>query len=182
MDNKRIFIDKPCTESWEAMTPTEQGKHCMKCCKTVVDFSNWETADIITYISKSSQNVCGQVNAAQVTIAAPARQDLLSKIARAPVSLIRKVAAFIILCFGLAGSDNLFAQQKRQREPQKQAPQRPMILGGIRAPQQKDTARTRSDPQMIKGEIAVPPQQDTVKACLPEKTLRGKVRIDHPEK
>lgn len=182
MDNKQIFIDKPCSENWEAMIPEGEGRHCMKCCKTVVDFSNWQTEDIISYISKSSQSVCGQINATQVTVPAYKEPDLLNKIARAPVSFIRKVAAIIILCFGLAASGDLSAQQKQSRDPQKQEPQRPMILGGMRVPPQKDTVCKNNDQDMVRGEIAIPPQEDTVRAHQPVKTLRGKVRVDHPKK
>jgi len=177
MDNKQVYIDKPCTENWETMTPNGQGRHCRKCCKTVIDFSGWKTEDIISYISSSKQSVCGQVSADQAVIPAHSRQDVLKRIVQAPLPFIRKVAAVIVICFGLLG-DYAFAQQ---RDPQKQ-PQRPMILGGMRAPVTKDTTHKNNEQDLIKGEIAAPEQADTAKTCAPVKTVMGKVRADYPNK
>lgn len=45
----RIEIPKPCHEDWDAMTPNENGRFCGSCAKTVVDFTNMQTAEIQRY-------------------------------------------------------------------------------------------------------------------------------------
>ena len=181
MATKQIYIDKPCSENWDNMTPNEQGRHCMKCCKTVVDFSTWETADIISYIGTSSDNICGQVKATDVVIPSKPKQysdALLDKVIHAPVSFIRKVAAVIVLCFGFTDKQEIFAQQPQKQSPQKQEPQRPLIMGGMRVPPKADTIRKNNDDELIRGEIAVPPQQDSAKVCPPKQHRKGKIRVN----
>jgi hypothetical protein len=42
------------------MTPTEQGRFCGSCQKTVVDFSGMTDKEVFDYINKSSQHACGR--------------------------------------------------------------------------------------------------------------------------
>ena len=56
----QIRIPEPCHESWNNMTPKEQGRFCGSCQKTVVDFSVMTNKEILDYISQSSQNMCGR--------------------------------------------------------------------------------------------------------------------------
>jgi hypothetical protein len=56
-----LQIAQPCHESWDAMTPTEGGRHCAACQKTVVDFT-WKTdAEILAYLASSSSETCGRL-------------------------------------------------------------------------------------------------------------------------
>lgn len=66
--NTKITIPKPCHESWNQMTPNEQGAFCQKCCKTVVDFTSKSTEEIIAALaSKKKEKVCGRFNNNQVS-------------------------------------------------------------------------------------------------------------------
>lgn len=49
------------------MTPEEQGRHCAVCSKTVKDYTQMKTPDIIESLKKSEGEVCGRINVAQVT-------------------------------------------------------------------------------------------------------------------
>jgi len=56
-----LTIPEPCHANWQQMTPNEQGRHCMSCQKTVVDFSLMSDQEILQYISTaSSSHVCGR--------------------------------------------------------------------------------------------------------------------------
>jgi hypothetical protein len=63
---KSINIPKPCHESWQQMTPVDQGRHCQLCCKTVTDFTSMSNNEIITYLA-SANNVCGRFGEQQLT-------------------------------------------------------------------------------------------------------------------
>ena len=63
---KAIGIDKPCSENWNAMTPTEQGKFCQKCATQVYDFTNKSNLEIKqTLRTLIGQPVCGRITPAQ---------------------------------------------------------------------------------------------------------------------
>lgn len=94
------------------MLPEQQGRHCLACSKTVIDFTNWETADILSYLQeKPAERVCGRFNLDQVTPAAPMESNqLIKKVLRARMPLLRKIAAVIVICFGLLQQDDVYAQ------------------------------------------------------------------------
>jgi hypothetical protein len=56
----QIHIPEPCHESWQNMTPKEQGRFCGSCQKIVVDFSAMTDKELLDYISNASQNLCGR--------------------------------------------------------------------------------------------------------------------------
>ena len=57
-----INIPKPCSEDWDAMAPNSNGRHCLSCEKTVVDFTQMETHQIQGYLAEhSKQSICGRV-------------------------------------------------------------------------------------------------------------------------
>ncbi len=62
---KNISIPKPCSESWQQMTPAGSGRHCQSCCKTVTDFTGMSNKQIIDYLSNTN-HVCGRFNEKQV--------------------------------------------------------------------------------------------------------------------
>ncbi|NII28239.1 T9SS type A sorting domain-containing protein [Pseudoflavitalea sp. X16] len=57
-----VTIPEPCHENWQQMTPNEQGRHCMACQKTVVDFTLMSDQEILDHISRASSAVCGRFN------------------------------------------------------------------------------------------------------------------------
>src|ERR1700704_4965129 len=44
------------------MKPNEQGRHCMSCQKTVVDFTSMSDKEILAHISKATSSVCGRLD------------------------------------------------------------------------------------------------------------------------
>ena len=61
-----IRIPQPCSESWDAMTPTGTGRHCAACAKVVVDFTQQTDAEILAYLARSSGHACGRLRADQL--------------------------------------------------------------------------------------------------------------------
>jgi hypothetical protein len=59
--NIQLRIPAPCSESWENMRPEDKGRFCGACSKTVVDFSMMTDAEIIGYLSRAGQHVCGRL-------------------------------------------------------------------------------------------------------------------------
>ncbi|MCA5004817.1 hypothetical protein [Sphingobacterium bovistauri] len=57
----KINIPNPCREKYDSMSPTDLGRMCKVCNTEVVDFTNWKTKDIVNYIQKSNQKVCGKL-------------------------------------------------------------------------------------------------------------------------
>ncbi len=126
MENK-ISIPKPCHEDWNAMLPEEQGRFCLSCSKTVIDFSTWEPDDILNYLrSRKEERVCGRFNTTQVTEPLPPREQLLEGVIQTRMPLLRKIAAVIVLCFGLLHAGDSQAQhikgKVRAAEPAEQTP------------------------------------------------------------
>lgn len=68
--NLKLSIPKPCHENWDKMSGADKGRFCDVCSKTVIDFTQMKTDEIITYISKSSETVCGRVNTQTLMISA----------------------------------------------------------------------------------------------------------------
>jgi hypothetical protein len=55
-----ITIDEPCAESWQNMLPNADGKFCMHCNKTVVDFTQQTSYEIKSYFQQNKENTCGR--------------------------------------------------------------------------------------------------------------------------
>lgn len=69
MKKKAVFkIDIPvkCSESWENMSPVEQGRFCDQCAKKVIDFTCWSDSEIVQYMRMSDNQVCGRFTGDQL--------------------------------------------------------------------------------------------------------------------
>lgn len=63
---QNISIPKACHQSWQQMTPVEQGRHCQQCCKTVTDFTVMSNQEIIAYLA-TTHDVCGRFDQGQLS-------------------------------------------------------------------------------------------------------------------
>ncbi|MRX37828.1 hypothetical protein GJU43_00935 [Flavobacterium sp. LC2016-23] len=78
MNTKRkITIPEPCHENWDKMTPKDNGKFCLSCTKTVVDFTKMLPNEIQHFfIQNQSNSVCGRFKESQldpISIQIPSR-------------------------------------------------------------------------------------------------------------
>jgi hypothetical protein len=62
---QQISIPKPCNENWDLMTPKDQGRFCDKCTKVFMDFSAMSNEEIIAYLEKQKEEVCGRIKTNQ---------------------------------------------------------------------------------------------------------------------
>lgn len=102
----KLSIPTPCHEDWNKMQPEEQGRHCQACSKMVVDFTTWEPEAIRDYMmQRRGENVCGRFTVDQVaTTTEPETINWPMMIAQSGLSIFKKVAAVIIVVFGLSTS------------------------------------------------------------------------------
>ena len=57
----KLAIPEPCTENWDKMTPNENGRYCMSCSKTVIDFSIMSSDKIQHFfIQNQNKKICGR--------------------------------------------------------------------------------------------------------------------------
>lgn len=63
---KKIGIQTPCSENWNAMTPTEKGAFCQKCAFEVHDFTHSTSEEIReTLVEAMSSRVCARMTVDQ---------------------------------------------------------------------------------------------------------------------
>ncbi|TDO78093.1 hypothetical protein EV143_103338 [Flavobacterium chryseum] len=57
----KITIPEPCHEDWDKMTPNENGRFCLSCSKTVVDFTSMLPEEVQHFfIQNQNKKVCGR--------------------------------------------------------------------------------------------------------------------------
>lgn len=54
-----LSIPQPCSESWAAMTPAAQGRHCAACAKVVIDFTALSDAEVVALLQRTAAP-CGR--------------------------------------------------------------------------------------------------------------------------
>ncbi len=63
----KIAIPKPCQKDWNTMTPSEKGRFCDSCAKTVVDFTKMSSIQIQDFLHENqNQKICGHVKKSQL--------------------------------------------------------------------------------------------------------------------
>ncbi|GGF04026.1 carboxypeptidase-like regulatory domain-containing protein [Hymenobacter cavernae] len=67
MPHPSFSVPSPCTQSWDAMTPTAHGRHCAACAKVVVDFTRFTDAELLAWLrQQAGQSACGRFRADQL--------------------------------------------------------------------------------------------------------------------
>jgi hypothetical protein len=73
----KITIPEPCHENWDEMTPNENGRFCMSCSKTVIDFTTMLPQEIQHFfIQNQNKKICGRFKKSQldsITIQIPSQ-------------------------------------------------------------------------------------------------------------
>lgn len=73
----KITIPEPCDENWDTMTPKDNGRFCMSCSKTVVDFTTMLPDEVQHFfVQNQNTNICGRFKKSQldtITIQIPSQ-------------------------------------------------------------------------------------------------------------
>src|SRR5215217_3194401 len=105
MKHVMITIPVPCHENWNEMTPDEQGRHCHLCSKTVIDFTEKEPEEILRYLkTQQAGKVCGRFLTPQLNTPIPSVEEMGHHIFSSTLSIIKKIAAIIIVVFAMGAS------------------------------------------------------------------------------
>lgn len=113
MKSYKLKIDNPCEQSWQEMKPGKDGKYCLHCSKTVIDFTHLNDGVILDIIKNSSGGICGRLKADQQN------RELIQEKVNSSLRLTfsKIVASILLISLSEAGS----AQSKKQEKvPAKQ--------------------------------------------------------------
>lgn len=123
MKNSKIIVSNPCNKDWSKMSSTENGRHCISCNKTVIDFSNWEMEDIKNYLKDTNKNVCGTFKSLQVIVERPRHHQFLvnayfqtKKTYKSPY-LKSFLLCSILVCMFIVGCNNPSETQTKGEVP-----------------------------------------------------------------
>lgn len=108
-----IHLPEPCTQSWQEMTPVTQGRFCGQCCKTVIDFSSWEPADILVYL-RQYPATCGRFRKGQLDVAIPEPEWFVTQLNRSSFSFQSRIALIIVFVVAIMTGS---CTSNRQQEP-----------------------------------------------------------------
>ncbi|MBR9915221.1 MAG: hypothetical protein GYB32_10425 [Algicola sp.] len=62
-----LSIPKPCHENWSDMTPSDKGRFCQSCSKTVIDFTTMTASEVQDFIHHhKQQRICGHIKLSQL--------------------------------------------------------------------------------------------------------------------
>lgn len=166
----QIQIADPCNKNWNAMIPNNDGRHCLQCCKTVIDFTDWEPEKILDYI-KENKNICGRIYPQQM-IVEDKRHNLISNIINSSLAYWKKIAAIVIICFAVAADTSA---QTQQHTPQKTKTH--VVKKPVKTPKQSPIMGLVAPPK--KNNIDSIKRNDT--ASPPSTQIMGKIKVVTPK-
>lgn len=107
LKNVQLSIKNPCSESWDRMTPEEQGRFCASCQKLVIDFTSMDDQEVLQWFTLPKGSVCGRFRQDQL------RRSLVAN----PEKKRSKWRYWHYLVAGLLFSSEISAQSDPHRPP-----------------------------------------------------------------
>lgn len=93
-----LVIANPCSQDWNSMRPTETGRHCLSCRKTVLDFSSMTDENIKAFfIENAGKSICGRFKKEQLE---RIRIYLPANLFTRRMAVWKKFLAILLICFG----------------------------------------------------------------------------------
>lgn len=118
-DKQKLSVTKPCNKIWEEMKPTEEGRFCNSCEKSVIDFTRMTDLEITDFfIQRKSGSTCGRFYNTQLE---RVRIHIPTYIFQRRMNSWKKYLLIVFICFGSQlfsvdinfGFNKLYAQTKQ---------------------------------------------------------------------
>jgi hypothetical protein len=178
-----VQIPNPCNEDWNKMQVVANGRNCLSCCKTVVDFSNMSNDEIIHYLAeRKNEKVCGHFRNSQVY---QNHEQHIFQHKSILTSNFKRIAAILLLSIGSllsACKEAIVRNQPQAKNPIKDEEVKTVFTKEIiisKQPQtQKPTKVKRVKPQvtkpLINGKIIVS-KTDSISEEKIERFVKGEM-------
>lgn len=153
--NFKIAIPEPCHEDWNKMTPNENGRFCLSCSKTVIDFTSMLPDEVQHFFTQNQNtNICVRFKKSQIetiTIQIPS-QVLYTQTHYHKMFLLALFIAMGTTLFSCADKDGKKQKIDKIEVVDKNAEEQIMILGKGLPPKHdsKDTLRDTPPPPLVK--------------------------------
>ncbi|MHC0440050.1 hypothetical protein [Flavobacterium sp. 3-210] len=109
----KITIPEPCHENWDEMTPKDNGRFCMSCSKTVVDFTSMLPDEIQHFFIQNQNNkICGRFRKSQLD---SVNVQIPSRVLYAQTNYYK----MFLLALFIAMGTTLFSCQNKEGKKQK---------------------------------------------------------------
>jgi hypothetical protein len=105
----KIAILSPCKQNWGNMTPTQQGRFCASCQKSVIDFTGM-TDRQVAGILKKDKTVCGRFLESQL------ERELILPREKTPAWAVAGAAAVALMALGTTPAQAQEPQKTEQGE------------------------------------------------------------------
>jgi hypothetical protein len=93
----KLTIPKPCHNDWEEMLPNGNGRFCLDCNKTVIDFTQFTDEAVKAYFTTNQQPTCGRFYKKQldrITIRIP------NYVLQKKLPAWKQFLLLLLICFG----------------------------------------------------------------------------------
>jgi protein TonB len=105
----KVTIKEPCLENWDKMKVGIDSRHCDLCNKSVIDFTQKNRAEIITYLlDRSNERVCGRMNGNEFEMK-EADIPVLMDVLRAPKYRSNAFMILAIVCSSVFSSCDILS-------------------------------------------------------------------------
>lgn len=109
----KISIPEPCHEKWDKMTPAENGRFCLSCSKTVIDFTKMLPNEVQHFFMvNQNKSICGRFKNSQL-------ENIIIQI---PTEVLYKQTQYhkmFLLALFIAMGTTLFSCQDKNGDKQK---------------------------------------------------------------
>ncbi|WP_394773654.1 energy transducer TonB [Flavobacterium sp.] len=105
--NFKITIPEPCNENWDKMSPKDNGRFCMGCSKTVVDFTTMLPNEVQHFFIQNQNNrICGRFKNEQL-------ESLIIQIPKQVLHIQTNYHKMFLLALFIAMGTTLFSCQDK---------------------------------------------------------------------
>ena len=164
---QKITIPEPCHEKWDEMTPKDNGRFCLSCSKTVIDFTIMLPDEVQHFfIQNQSKNICGRFKKSQldsITIQIP-NQVLYTQM---------HYSKMFLLALFIAMGTTLFSCQDKNGNKQK--------IDKVEVVEETELENNITKGKALRGKNEIPPppppKVDQVKFIKPENNITKEEKV-----